>query len=332
MIKKLYIERGLLEHPRAKSIAKSCKLTPIACEHYGEIINPVRQDFRLQKQAQALVLAAHRGNRVHSAQSGYSIAPGRPHYYFSHLLNCPYDCGYCFLQGRYRSAHMVLFINYEDFAKDLGKLAHRDNHPFFFSGYDSDSLALEPLSKFADNIVPLFRKLPATLELRSKSTQIRSLLDIEPCANVIVAFSISPSAIKQLLEPGVPDNGKQIQAMQRLGEMGWPLGLRFEPVIEYGDTVKNYAELFCQIFKNIKPEWIHSATISPLHMPNAYFRRAARRNPEVALYAQPLVLNNGIRSYAPELQQPLLQELQQMLGKLMPEQLIYRYNPGLAAA
>ena len=31
------------------------------------------------------------------------------------MHNCIYDCRYCFLQGMYRSAHYVVFINYEDY-------------------------------------------------------------------------------------------------------------------------------------------------------------------------------------------------------------------------
>ena len=31
------------------------------------------------------------------------------------MLNCVYDCRYCFLQGMYRSANYVLFVNYDDF-------------------------------------------------------------------------------------------------------------------------------------------------------------------------------------------------------------------------
>ena len=40
-------------------------------------------------------------------------------YYFSHKLNCVYDCRYWFLQGLFQSAHYVLFINYEDFMHEL---------------------------------------------------------------------------------------------------------------------------------------------------------------------------------------------------------------------
>ncbi|SVD49612.1 uncharacterized protein METZ01_LOCUS402466, partial [marine metagenome] len=56
---------------------------------------------------------------------GYGIG-GKNNYYFSHMLNCIYDCRYCFLQGMYRSAHYVLFVNYDEFfgAMDAKLMAH----------------------------------------------------------------------------------------------------------------------------------------------------------------------------------------------------------------
>ena len=330
MIKRLYIERAILDHPRAQNIIRHTKLKPIICEHYGEIINSRRQDFRLQKQAQSLVLATRQGKRIHPAQPGYSIVANSSHYYFSHLLNCPYDCSYCFLQGRYHSAHLVLFINYEDFSNDIRTLC--TNNPCFFSGYDSDSLALEPLSGFAEYMVTVFRKLEATLELRTRSLQLRNLYRQEPCANVVLAFSISPDQVRQAMEPMIPNSETRLRAMKKLGTMGWPLGLRFEPVIDYGDTMANYRQLIAATFKELEPGWIHSATISPLHMPNTYFQRAARRNPEVALYAQPLQLNNGIRSYTQQRQQQMLTAIKHELEQYMPAQLVYCYSPGQEVA
>ena len=72
----------------------------------------------------------------------YGLGADR-HYYFSHMLNCLYDCRYCFLQGMYQSANYVLFVNFEDFQSDIRSIAEAnpDQQHFFFSGYDCDSLA-----------------------------------------------------------------------------------------------------------------------------------------------------------------------------------------------
>jgi spore photoproduct lyase len=71
-----------------------------------------------RKQAPALILAKKHGKKVLPAPEGYGFEQGSG-FYFSHMLNCLYDCRYCFLQGMYRSAHYILFTNYEDFMHDI---------------------------------------------------------------------------------------------------------------------------------------------------------------------------------------------------------------------
>ncbi len=109
----IYIEEAVADHPRTKSIcARFPKATKVYCKHYGEIFNRKAQNFRLQKKQPALILAHKHKNHVLDAPDGYGIG-GRRNYYFSHMLNCVYDCRYCFLQGMYRSANYVIFVNYE---------------------------------------------------------------------------------------------------------------------------------------------------------------------------------------------------------------------------
>ena len=86
----------------------------ILCDRYGEIFNPKSQNFRLQKQNPALILAQKHKGHVLPAPEGYGLGSEK-NYYFSHMLNCVYDCRYCFLQGMYQSAHYVVFVNFEDF-------------------------------------------------------------------------------------------------------------------------------------------------------------------------------------------------------------------------
>src|SRR5206468_9203319 len=140
------------------------------------------QSFRLQKRRPSLILARKHRGFVTAAPEGFGI-PGTRSFVVSHMHNCIYDCRYCFLQGLYRSAHYVVFVNYEDFQWAIEERirAERGEPAWFYSGYDCDSLALEPVTRFAASFVPFFARFPqAYLELRTKSTQIKSLLEIEP--------------------------------------------------------------------------------------------------------------------------------------------------------
>lgn len=203
MIETLYIEEAVRTHPRVLEItARFPNAQMIDCGRYGEVFNPKAQNFRLQKQQPALILAEKYRHFTLSTPPIYGIGANK-NYYFSHMLNCLYDCRYCFLQGMLQSAHYVLFVNYEDFQQEISLRcqAHPTEPVHFFSGYDCDSLALEPITGFADHFLPFFDTLPnAWLELRTKSTQVRSLLSREPLPHCVVAFSLSPDAIARQVE------------------------------------------------------------------------------------------------------------------------------------
>ncbi len=230
----IYVEEEILGHPRALQIlARFPDAEIVPCARYGEVFNRRAQHFRLQKRRPSLILARKHRNFVQPAPEGFGIE-GTRSFLFSHLHNCIYDCRYCFLQGMYRSAHYVVFINYEDFQWAIEERVRslQGAPAWFFSGYDCDSLALEPVTRFAASFVPFFARFPrAFLELRTKSTQIKSLLDMEAPPNVIVAFSFTPEEVAAAVESLTPAVDRRIRAMERLQERGWRLGLRFDPLI-----------------------------------------------------------------------------------------------------
>ena len=124
MIDTIYLEDGVENYSKAKEIlSRFPKANVIPCKHYKEVFNPAGQSFRLQKKKPALILAKQTGKLVHQIPPSYGVG-GTNNYYFSHLLNCLYDCRYCFLQGMYPSAHYLLFVNFEDFEQEIKKVTN----------------------------------------------------------------------------------------------------------------------------------------------------------------------------------------------------------------
>lgn len=303
MLKTIYIEADLLNHPRVKALRNRYPTSDyIVCEHYGEVFNKKSQNFRLQKQAPALILAKKEGQRVLPAPENFGISVAE-NYYFSHFLNCPYDCRYCFLQGMYWSANYVWFINYEDFQEDILKISQsaNSNPIYFFSGYDGDSLALEPLTNFVAAYLPFFATLNNVyLELRTKSVQIRSLLKHPVIEQCIIAFSFTPEPISKKIEHGVPSVQARIHAMQHLAKQGWKLGLRLDPLIDSHAFEDHYQQLIDDIFSQVPASHFHSVSIGPMRFPKEMYHRITALYPTEPLFAQPLSDREGLHSYPPE--------------------------------
>lgn len=330
MIDTVYVEDAIRGKPRVAEILRRFPAARVVgCERYGAVFNPKAQNFRLQKQRPALILAEKFKNFVLPAPPGYGIGASRNHY-FSHMLNCLYDCRYCFLQGMYQSAHYVLFVNYEDFHAEIRRLADEAGREavHFFSGYDCDSLALEPVTGFAASFLPLFRELPnAWLELRTKSTQIRGLLESEPLPNCVVAFSFTPPEIAAAVEDRTPSPAKRLAAVRRLQERGWPIGLRFDPIIYQHDWETEYRNLFAEVFGALDTGRLHSVSLGTFRLPDAFFRRVSGLYPEEPLFAGPLESRDGMVSYRRNLEDTLFGYCRQQILRYIPEDKFFPCGP-----
>ncbi len=326
MIDTIYIEEEIQNHPRAKEVcARFPKARLISCGRYGEVFNRKAQNFRLQKIRPALILAKKFGRFVLKTPPGYGIG-GERNFYFSHMLNCIYDCRYCFLQGMYRSAHFVSFVNYEDFTAAIEeKIKEAEGETsYFFSGYDCDSLALDSVTHFVDSFLPFFaRHSNAWLELRTKSVQVKSLLERESISNCVVAFSLTPAEIGVVLEDKTPPLIRRLEAMERLQERGWKLGLRFDPLIYHERYGEQYEQLFREVFSRIKISSIHSVSLGPLRLPKGGYETIYRLYPDEKLFAGPLEERKGMVSYMHGIEEDMVNFVSRQLLHYVPKEIFF---------
>lgn len=324
----VYVESDVREHPRTLAVLKRFpKAKVVECEHYGEVFNVKSQNFRIQKQSPCMIIAKKRNRLVLPTPEGFGIG-GEQNFYFSHMLNCVYDCRYCFLQGMYHSANYVLFVNYESFQDAIWEqLQQVDDQAYFFSGYDCDSLAYEPVTGFVENFIPFFKKHPkAILELRTKSTNIKSLLKYEAIPNCVVAFSYTPEEIAKEVELKVPAIQKRIEAMSQLAERGWRIGLRLDPLIYKHNFEEHYKSLIKQIFSKIKAEQIHSVSVGPMRFPTKMFQKLIKLYPKDKLLAQPMIKRKQNMTYSEEKENAIKHFVLKELENYMNRALIFECN------
>lgn len=328
MIETVYVERDVAEHPQTRRVlARLPRARVIAIGRFGEVFNRRRQDFRLQKRQPALILAAKHGRKVLSTPAGYGIGQRRNHY-FSHLLNCLYDCRYCFLQGMFRSAHYVHFVNWDDFIPEIGRAIDRARAEresvCFFSGYDCDSLALDRLTGFADHALDLFASRPdAWLELRTKSVQVEALKRRGALPNCVIAMSFTPQTISTELEPGVPTVERRLSVLGDLAECNWPIGLRFDPLIWRPDFEDLYRDLFHTAFERLSADAIHSVSFGGFRMPRPFLRRLERIYPDDPFLAREFAARDDRRDPRIERENAMLSWCREQLRELIAPERIF---------
>lgn len=296
----IYIESGIINHHRTKAfLQKFPQADIIKINKYSDVFNRKNQDFRKQKERGLTYILAEKRDHFVLPVPQCKTLKHPNNFYFSHLYNCPFDCEYCYLQGMYRSAFLVFFANYEDFADEIKKISERGTHTTFFSGYDSDSLALEHLTGFAEYFVPFFETLKNTeMELRTKSVNIKYLENIDAQKNTYLCWTLSPEEITQKYEKKSAPFLERIKAIQTLAQKGWRIQLRFEPILSFKGWKEVYEDFFAQITEHISPEWIERVSIGHLRFPKDIYKIMKKRLPTSKILAEDFeLLPGGVVTY-----------------------------------
>ncbi|MCH9634205.1 MAG: Spore photoproduct lyase [Chlamydiae bacterium] len=331
MIQTIYIEEEVLNYPKTLSILNRFpNAHRVTCNRYSEIFNLKSQQFRTQKKKPSLILAKKYGEKILKVPDGYHL--GKPHnYYFSHMLNCLFDCRYCFLQGMYRSAHYVVFVNFSDFQSNIEELSKKlTEEATFYSGYDGDSLAFEHVTEFISDFIPFFKRLPQhELEIRTKSASIRPFLKHAPMKNIIIAYSLNPKWVVERFENKTARLHQRLKAIQSLQKAGWPIGLRFDPIIYHPNWKQNYADFFEQVFESLDLDKIHSVTLGPFRLPQTIYKSIQSQFPDEALFFHEIDSQLNTVTYRKELEHEMHHFCASKILEKLPESLFY---PSLSSA
>jgi len=186
----IYIEREAYDYPLSDFVlSKFHNSSIIDIKHYKDIFNRPGQDFQTQKASMKLILAKKPDPFLYPVTDmvqGHHISE---FYYTTPMLNCLYNCDYCFLQGMYPSGNIVIFVNQDDLQNAIiNKIDQKNSSQRMITvsiSYNTDLLAMEnffPLTKswidFASN------KSNLMIEIRTKSSDFASIKNISPNLNI----------------------------------------------------------------------------------------------------------------------------------------------------
>lgn len=151
MFSHIYVEAAVRNHPRTQRILQQfLKAQVISITHYKDVFCRKGQQVHLQHGSKALIIARKDGQLLYEGAEVCQSFGNEYFYYTSCVMNCIYDCEYCYLKGMYPSGNLVIFINIEDIFAELETLLAK--HPVYLCvSYDTDLLALENIAGFVKN-------------------------------------------------------------------------------------------------------------------------------------------------------------------------------------
>jgi len=240
---------------------------------------------------------------------------------------CNYDCKFCALQAYVNKPFITIYTNFDDLEHELKEefLNHPNKIYRIGTGELTDSLSLEEMNHFSENLVRIFKGYKNKfLELKTKSTNVESLLKIPASENIIVSFSLNSTRVAELLEDHAPPVIDRITAARRCQEHGYRVGFHFDPIIYYPGWAKDYEETVDMLFENIDPKGIPWISLGAFRFPLALKRIIQKRFPSSKFLSGEFIvgLDKKMRYFKP-IRLELFERMNEMIKGFDPSVFVY---------
>ena len=317
----IYIEKNAYKYDTTKKILQKLNnKIVIDINHYKDVFSP-KQNFLIQKNSPKLILAVKSGIFFYNG-SPMCINYGYDDFiYTTQIMNCPYFCDYCYLQGLFPSANIVIFVNIEDTFEALINY-YKYKNPFLCISYDTDLLALEDITGFVRKWAGFARENEnISIELRTKSSKFDLIKDIEPLQNLVIAWSLLPDLIISEHEKNTPCLSDRLTNIKNAINKGWKIRLCFDPLLYVKNYDIIYKDFFNIVFHNLPFNKIFDICVGPFRMTRGLIKKIEKEQ-HSSLFAYPFVNINGLYTYTKE----HINELYNIVASCLPDIPVYFYN------
>lgn len=297
----IYVERAALEYPLTASVLEKLQgNTLVTVEHYKDVFNRPGQDFSVQKNSPKLILAVRRGAFMYEGADVCDHYGHTRFFYASQMMNCLYNCQYCYLRGVYDSANVVAFVNTADYFAAVDALLHENETPVYLSiSYDADLLALEGLVGFIEAWADFSANRPAlTLEARTKSAAWDAIAHVKPSNNMILSWTLSPEPVIKQYEARTPSLQHRLDSVCSAVAAGWRVRLCLDPVLLMDGWENQMHPLQAAIKSRVDLSALEGITVGGFRMSKACYKRILKKWPDSFIRKLPLVETAGVIRYS----------------------------------
>ncbi len=320
----IYIEKDAFGYPLSElALSKFSGSTIVQIDHYKDLFNRKGQNFQLQKKSMKLILAVKREPLLYDGSSMVQDYMTPNVYYNTPILNCLYNCDYCFLQGMYDSGNLVVFVNDQEM---MGAIDEKVSNPLDSSkptvisiSYNTDLLAME-------NILPLCRrwinyvkgKEDTIIEIRTKSALFNAISDMNPIDNVILSWTLSPDSICREYEAAAPPLKRRVNSLKNALANGWRVRLCFDPIILVHNWFETYSKFFKELFLELDCNQIQDVTLGVFRMNKDYFNKIRKRDTRSDIYFSKYSIEEGTVVVERKERVQATKKIQNILTKFIP--------------
>jgi spore photoproduct lyase len=233
------------------------------------------------------------------------------------VSNCPYDCSYCFLQNYLNDGTTQVVGDTKSLMDEVKANINKEPWRQFRIGTWElgDSLALETLTHQAKQLILEFAKEKnAILELKTKSAEVDSILELDHKLNTVVSWSLNTSYIIDKQEHRTASLSERLIGIKKVADSGYLVGLHFDPMIYYPDWKNDYTSLILNLFKHVKPEQIAWISVGSLRFNPEMKKKMEENFPAQDLTTKEMVLGpDGKMRYVKPLRLEMYEHIYSLL-------------------
>ena len=247
--KAIYYEKDIINYQLGKKLMKKYKEIPkIEIENHNNIEEMrKKQNSEFTDMKKNLIIGIRKTHKfVENHKTSDYLVP-----YTS--SGCTAMCMYCYLVCNYnKCAYLRLFVNREEMLEKIIKVANNNEKELTFEIGSNSDLVLE--NTITGNLVWTIENFANTqkgfLTFPTKFDMIDDILPLNHNGKIIVRMSVNPEEIINRVEFGTSRLKNRINAINKLAEAGYKIGILIAPVI----LVENWEKLYTELIQRLSIE------------------------------------------------------------------------------
>lgn len=247
--KAIYYEKEIKNYELGKKLFDKYKdVTKIEIENHNNIEEMrKRQNSEFLDMKKNLIIGVR---KTHKFVENHKISDFLVPYTSS---GCIAACMYCYLVCNYnKCAYLRLFVNREEMIDKIIRTSNKAEKELVFEIGSNSDLILE--NTITDNLpwtIEQFKKTnKGKLTFPTKFEMVDDILECDHQGKVIVRMSVNPEEIINNIEFGTSRLKGRIEAINKLKDAGYMVGIIIAPVV----MVNNWKELYLELIKTLEKE------------------------------------------------------------------------------
>lgn len=216
---------------------------------------------------------------------------------------CTAMCMYCYLVCNYnKCAYLRLFVNREELLDKVINYSNKVEKPLNFElGSNSDLILENTITGNLDWTIEKFAKEgKGSITLPTKFSYVDSLLNLNHQCKTIIRMSLNPEEVINKVEFGTSRLQERINAIQKLYDAGYKIGILIAPIILVDNWKELYKNLIMELSEKLDKKLKKEISFEFIFMTYSFVHKMINREAfpnAINLFNQELMTGRGKGKY-----------------------------------